>query len=85
MSRCNARVWNQFDHYQCSVKNAKYTHNGKPYCGKHYPPNVEAKKKLREIAYNKKWEAQDSQTLKSAYTLVAKDLGIPIERLKELK
>ena len=57
----SADCWHR---YECSNK-GKYRHEGKPYCGIHYPPNVEKRrqKSMDRIAEEmradtEKWERQ---------------------------
>ncbi len=43
--------------YPCGL-NAKFEHEGKHYCGTHYPPNVEARNEKNRIKYEAKYQAE---------------------------
>lgn len=66
--------------------NAKFEHEGKHYCGTHFPPNVKAKEEARQAERLKSYAAQ--QARREAPALRIKELEAQrnelLEALKEL-
>ncbi len=62
-AKCVGRKWPKdcMTSVQCN-KTARYEHNGKPYCGTHYPPNVEAKRAERDKRWDEEREARNKAT-----------------------
>jgi hypothetical protein len=65
---CSVSVFKRFHYYQCSAK-AKYQHEGRWYCGTHYPPAVAQKKAERDA----KWSYEQSAMAKKAAIESAKE------------
>lgn len=81
---CSAIVSNNWVHYRCRSK-AKYEHEGKPYCGTHYPPKVAERANKRDEKYRTEEELLAATRLMRAYFAVAKDLGVTVHRIKALR
>lgn len=82
---CEQEVWGDWSHHKCG-KNAKYEHEGKWYCGIHYPPKVEEKRKKRREEERKQWDYKT--TLCNARTgvlLAENDVIDEVKRAVELK
>jgi hypothetical protein len=45
--------------YMCG-RNAKQEHEGRWYCGTHYPPTVEAKRAARQAAWQKEYDERNA-------------------------
>jgi len=85
MNKCVGSVYNNWDrHSRPCGKNAKYEHEGKHYCGIHYPPNVAKRRAKSRADFDAKYAIEKQRRLENAYTLVSEDLGISINAIKGL-
>lgn len=55
--RCVAAVWGGWHSHQCANRGTQ-EHNGKRYCGIHYPPAIKAKRDAKNAAWRAKNNAR---------------------------
>lgn len=61
--------------HQCSRK-PKHQYGGHGWCAAHYPPNKEARREARNVAWQAKWDAHDAEAERRALLEAQKDAAL---------
>lgn len=82
---CEHQTYSRWTYHACG-KTAKYEHDGKWYCGTHYPPNVEARREKKSQKWQQKWDYESSlRDARTAVLLAEKNVIDEVERAVESK